>query len=105
MDMFVMLGKIKDGTLTTTRGMDQDDEVTLVELMHDGYLTGMRTRASYISLKLTEKGEQTVAFGRLPLSELIPKKKAWWQHPFMKWLGLLATALLTAYLTFLFGWN
>ncbi|EMF8795582.1 hypothetical protein V4U36_000652 [Pseudomonas aeruginosa] len=105
MDMFEVLGRIKDGELTSTRGMDVDDECSLRNLMHDGYLTGTKTGKGYVALKLTEKGEQAVAFGRTPISEFLPKPTPWWEHPLARWLGVIATALIIAFLTFYFGWN
>ncbi len=103
MDMFEVLGRIKDGELTSTRGMDVDDECSLRNLMHDGYLTGMKTGKGYVALKLTEKGEQAVAFGRTPISEFLPKKTPWWKHPALRWVGGIATALLIAFLIKVFG--
>lgn len=103
--MFELLGRIKDGTLTSTRGMDQDEECSLIDLMYDGYLTGTKTGKGYVALKLTEKGEQAVAFGRTPISDFLPKKRPWWEHPVVRWLGGIATTLLVIFLAYLAGWN
>lgn len=103
MDMFELLGSIKDGKLTSTREMDGDDYGSLVDLMYDGYLTGTKTGKGYVALKLTEKGDNAVAFGRTPITAFLPKKNPWWKHSALRWVGGIATALLIAYLTKHFG--
>lgn len=105
MKMFNYLGDIKDGKLTSTRGMDQDEMCSLIDLMYDGYLTGTKTGKGYVALKLTAKGEEAVAFGRTPPADFLPKKRPWWEHPVVRWLGGTASTLLITYVVYRLGWN
>ncbi|WP_100632534.1 hypothetical protein [Pseudomonas qingdaonensis] len=106
MNMFEALGKVKDGVITSTRDLDDEEFGLICDLVGDELLTGSkRTKGGYYALKLTEKGEQYLAVGRTPLTDFLPKKKPWWEHWIATTIGGIAVALLIAYLTKIFGWN
>lgn len=105
MDMFEALGKIRDGVITGTRGLDHDDYGLICNLVGEELVGGMKTNKGYVGLKLTKKGEAYLAFGSTPLSDFTTRKAPWW----MKWVLAviipLAIGLLVNYLSKLSGWT
>lgn len=102
--MFEALGKIRDGVITTTRGLDGDDYGLICNLVGEELVGGIKTNKGYVGLKLTKKGEEYVAFGSTPLSEFTKRKATWWRRWAREAFLPLVIGLLVAFLSKLAGW-
>ena len=102
--MFDALRRIKNGTILSTRELDDSDFETIGHLFENDLITGIKSGKGYVNLKLTQKGEQYLKFGETPLSDFT-NKHPWYQKP----LGMLtigvAIGLIVAFLTYIFGWQ